>query len=128
MTIDLLVQSLISGLLLGSVYALIAIPLALSFGVMRVLNFAHGDLLMCAMYGAVLLNRWTGFGPYSVIVILVPVMAMLGWALFTFLIRPLLSAPMLIQAQFTLGLSFVIQSGALMLFGADLFNIRSQVG
>ncbi|MGH6710585.1 MAG: ABC transporter permease subunit, partial [Bradyrhizobium sp.] len=48
---NLLLQAVVSGVMMGGIYALIAISLALIFGVMRVLNFAHGDLLMIAMYG-----------------------------------------------------------------------------
>ncbi|MDO8941918.1 MAG: branched-chain amino acid ABC transporter permease [Desulfobacterales bacterium] len=128
MSLELLLQSTLSGLLMGAMYALISIPLAMSFGVMRVLNFAHGELLMCAMYGAVLLNKHFGMGPYTTILVLAPAMGLVGFALFHGLIKPLLKSSMLMQAQFTLGLSFVIQSAALLIFGADLFNIRSPVG
>ena len=128
MSLELLIQSVASGLLLGGIYGLIALPLALSFGVMRFLNFAHGDLLMCAMYGCVLLNKSFGLGPYTAALVLVPAMAVVGAMLFLTLIRPLLKSPVLVQAQFTLGLSFVIQSAAQLIFGADLFTVRSQIG
>jgi branched-subunit amino acid ABC-type transport system permease component len=54
---NLLLQAVVSGVMMGGIYALIAISLALIFGVMRVLNFAHGDLLMIAMYGIVVLTH-----------------------------------------------------------------------
>ncbi len=123
----LLVQALISGLLMGGIYALVALALALAFGVLRVLNFAHGDLLMVAMYGAVVLHRWLGLHPYGSILVLAVPMLLLGWAMFVGLIRPVQRAGVLVQAQMTLGVSFVIQSAALMIFGADLLNIRTDL-
>ncbi len=123
----LLVQAIVSGLLMGGIYALVALSLALAFGVLRVLNFAHGDLLMVGMYGAVVLHRWLGLHPYWSILVLAVPMLLLGWAMFVGLIRPVQQAGVLVQAQMTLGVSFVIQSAALMIFGADLLNIRTNL-
>lgn len=123
---NLLIQAVVSGILLGGIYALIAMSLALIFGVMRVLNFAHGDLLMIAMYGIVTLNQYFGLHPYVAVIVLLPGMAALGLVLFRFIIRPVLGASPLMQAQLTIGLSFVIQSAVLMIFGADLLNTRSE--
>lgn len=125
MTLALFLQAAASGLLLGGIYALIALSLALVFGVMRVLNFAHGDLLLVAMYGTVILSQAFGLHPYASAVVLLPVMAALGWAMFAGFIRPLLASTVLMQAQLTIGLSFMIQSAALMAFGADLMNVRT---
>ncbi len=127
-SLELLLQAAISGLLIGGIYALIAVSLALVFGVMRVLNFAHGDLLMIAMYGVVVLNHQFGLPPYVAAVALVPVMGVLGAVLFQFVIRPVLGSSPLMQAQLTIGVSFVIQSAILMAFGADLFNVNSTFG
>lgn len=124
---SLLLQAAASGALTGAIYGLVALAMALTFGVMRVLNFAHGDMLMVAMYGVVLLNQAFGLHPYAAAVLLVPVLAALGWAVFVLLIRPTLNAGVLMQAQLTLGLSFVIQSLALMTFGADLFNVQTAI-
>ncbi|UPK29938.1 branched-chain amino acid ABC transporter permease [Bradyrhizobium sp. 195] len=127
-SVELLLQAAISGLLTGGIYALIAVSLALVFGVMRVLNFAHGDLLMIAMYGIVVLNQQFGLPPYLAAVVLIPVMGLLGVVLFQFIIKPVLGASPLMQAQLTIGVSFVIQSAVLMMFGADLFNANSAFG
>ncbi|MDP3615255.1 MAG: branched-chain amino acid ABC transporter permease, partial [Rubrivivax sp.] len=101
MTLELALQAAVSGLLLGGIYALIALALALVFGVMRVLNFAHGDLLLIAMYGMVLLDRALGLHPYASIVVLAPLMGAVGWAMFVVFIRPLLASSVLMQAQLT---------------------------
>ncbi|WP_418319863.1 branched-chain amino acid ABC transporter permease [Piscinibacter sakaiensis] len=126
MTLELLLQAAASGLLLGGIYALIALSLALIFGVMRVLNFAHGDLLLIAMYGTVLLNNAFGLHPYVSALVLVPLMGALGWAMFVAFIRPLLASSVLMQAQLTIGISFMIQSAALMIFGADLMIVHTE--
>ena len=122
---ELLLQAAVSGVLLGGIYALIAVSLALVFGVMRVLNFAHGDLLMIAMYGVVVLNHQFGLPPYLAALVLVPVMGLFGALLFLTVIRPVLGSSPLMQAQLTIGVSFVIQSTVLMVFGADLLNTNS---
>lgn len=124
----LIIQAAVSGLLSGGIYALVAVSLALIFGVMRVLNFAHGDLLMIAMYGVVVLNHEFALPPYVAAILLIPVMALLGALLFQFVIKPVLGSSPLMQAQLTIGLSFVIQSAVLIVFGADLFNTNTAFG
>ena len=128
MSVELLVQAAVSGFLMGGIYALIALALALVFGVMGVLNFAHGDLLMVGMYGVVMVCASTGLSPFLAGVLLVPAMMAIGWAVFGRLIRPVVGSAPLVQAQLTIGLSFVIQSAALLWFGADLFNVRTELG
>ncbi|MBC9883763.1 branched-chain amino acid ABC transporter permease [Bradyrhizobium sp. INPA01-394B] len=125
---DLLLQAVVSGILAGGVYSLVAVSLALVFGVMRVLNFAHGDLLMIAMYGVVVLNREFGLSPYVAALVILPLMGLLGMLLFQFLIKPVLGSSPLTQAQLTIGLSFVIQSLLLIVFGADLLNTNTSFG
>lgn len=125
MSASAILQALASGVMLGGVYALVAMSLALVFGVMRVLNFAHGDLLMCAMYGVVVVCKALQVNPYVAGLILIPVMAAVGYVLFITIIRPVLKSGPLMQAQLTIGLSFAIQSAALLIFGADLLNVRT---
>lgn len=127
MSLELLVQAAVSGLLMGGIYALIALALALVFGVMGVLNFAHGDMLMVGMYGIVLVSAALGISPYVAGVMLVPAMMLLGWVVFVVLIRPVIGSAPLVQAQLTIGLAFVIQSLALLWFGADLMNVRTRL-
>lgn len=127
MNFSSIVQALVSGLLLGGIYSLVAMSLALVFGVMRVLNFAHGDLLMCAMYGIVVLCKALSIEPFTAALLMLPVMAIIGYLLFIGLMKPLLGAGPLMQAQLTIGLSFAIQSGALLLFGADLLNVHTPI-
>jgi branched-chain amino acid transport system permease protein len=128
MSIELLLQAAVSGFLMGGIYALIALALALVFGVMGVLNFAHGDLLMVGMYGVVLISASTTLSPFLAGLLMVPAMMAIGWVVFVLLIRPIVGSAPLVQAQLTIGLSFVIQSAALLWFGADLLNVRTELG
>ena len=128
MSMELLLQAAVSGFLMGGIYALIALALALVFGVMGVLNFAHGDLLMVGMYGVVLICAATNLSPFIAGLLIVPAMVLIGWVVFILLIQPIVGSAPLVQAQLTIGMSFVIQSAALLWFGADLFNVRSELG
>ena len=73
-------QSVLSGVLVGGVYALIGIGLTLVFGVMRVINFAHGDLLMVGMYLTFFVFQLLGIDPFLSIVIVIPLMFLFGVA------------------------------------------------
>lgn len=120
---DILVQLLINGVLLGSMYAIISVGLTLIFGIVRVVNFAHGEFLMVGMYVAYLLGRQFGLTPYAAAI---PVMILLfaaGVAIQRFIIQPLLSAEEHIQIFATVGLSTALVNLALLIFGADLYSV-----
>jgi branched-chain amino acid transport system permease protein len=127
LTAGVIWQAICSGILNGGIYALIALTLAIMLGVMRIMNFAHGDLLMVAMYGIVVLNHQFGLHPYVGAVAMIPVMGLLGWVLYRLLIQRAMTMPLLTQAQLTVGLSFAIQSLALIVFGADLLNVKTSL-
>lgn len=118
-SLDVFIQALISGVLAGGVYALVAIGLTLVFGVMRVVNFAHGDFMMVAMYGAFF--SWTIFGsdPLLSTLWLVPSMGLLGAALYHFVIRRLVGLSELSSMAVTMGVALLLQNLALMTFKAD---------
>ncbi|MCQ5129874.1 branched-chain amino acid ABC transporter permease [Butyricicoccus faecihominis] len=118
-----LLQSLIDGLLLGGVYATIAAGLSLAFGVMRIVNWAHGEFLMVAMYVANVLVTSTGVDPYLSILITGPVFFIVGYVLQKGLFNRLLQRekarePMSVM-MFTIGLAMVLTNGALLLFSAN---------
>lgn len=117
---DVFIQLLINGIMLGSIYAIISVGLTLIFGIVRVVNFAHGEFLMIGMYAVYLLSKQLGWHPY---VSAVPMMVMLfavGALVQRFLIQPLLDADEHIQIFATVGLSTALMNLALMVFGADL--------
>jgi len=121
-------QTVVSGLLLGGVYALVAVGLTLIFGVMKILNFAHGDFLMLGMYFAFLLSIMFGIDPYISAVLALPLFFGLGWIVQSCLIRPVLRAPENIQILLTVGLSLFLQNLALFLFSPDFQSLRVSYG
>jgi branched-chain amino acid transport system permease protein len=121
-------QAIVSGLLIGGVFALIALGLTLIFGVMKIINFAHGDFLMLGMYFAFLLSVMTGTDPYVSAVLCLPVFFGLGWVIQAGFIRPVLQAPENIQILVTVGLSLLLQNAALFLFSPDFQSMRVSYG
>lgn len=116
-------QLVVSGVLTGSVYALMSMGLTLIFGVLRVVNFAHGEFLMIAMYGAWALTHLIGVNPYLGAVAVIPAMALFGAAVHALVIRPGLHKPHLVVVFATMGLSILLQNAALMAMTADLRDI-----
>ncbi|MCW5770367.1 MAG: branched-chain amino acid ABC transporter permease [Rhodospirillaceae bacterium] len=117
-------QVLVSGLLVGGIYALVAVGLNIVFGVLRIINFAHGEYLMMSMYGAYWLWR-LGVDPYLAIFVVVPLMAGFGALSERYLVRYTLSAHAHVKIFVTLGLSIALQNLALLLFKADYLNVRT---
>jgi branched-chain amino acid transport system permease protein len=116
-------QLIFSGMLIGSIYALMSIGLTLIFGVLRIVNFAHGEFLMIAMYGAWAMTKYLGLNPYIAIVAVVPAMFLLGALIHRLIITPGLDKPHLVLVFATMALSILMQNVALMLFSADLFDV-----
>jgi branched-chain amino acid transport system permease protein len=121
-------QTVVSGLLLGGIFALVAVGLSLIFGVMKILNFAHGDFLMLGMYFAFFLSVMLGVDPYLSAVAALPVFFGLGWLVQSYLIRPVLKAPENIQILLTVGLSLFLQNVAMFLFSPDFQSLRVSYG
>jgi branched-chain amino acid transport system permease protein len=117
--VEVLAQVAVSGLLLGGVYALISIGLTLIFGVMRVINFAHGEFLMVAMYATFWLYTLYGLDPYVSVFIVTGLLFLLGIATQGVIIRPILRGSASMQIFATVGLSIVLQNLALVLWKAD---------
>ena len=116
-------QSIVTGLVMGGIYALVAVGLTLVFGVMRILNLAHGEFLMMAMYGSFFMHSLFGLDPYVSIVIIFPLFFLIGSGFFRSLIAPILSAPPVNHALLTIGVSIFLQNLALFLFTADFRTI-----
>ncbi len=124
----LVAQAIVSGLLIGGVFALIALGLTLIFGVMKIINFAHGDFLMLGMYFAFFLSVMAGVNPYISALLSLPLFFALGWVIQARLIRPVLDAPENIQILVTVGISLVLQNAALFLFSPDFQSLRLSYG
>src|SRR3989338_10940098 len=115
----LLLQALFSGLLNGGIYSLVAVGLTLIFGVMRIINFAHGSLMMLGMYVSYWLFVWWGVDPYLSLIASASVLFVVGLAIQAILISPVLEAPEHNQLLLTLGISLVVENLALFLWTAD---------
>lgn len=123
MDATLFVQLLIAGVLLGGIYALASIGLTLIFGVMKIVNFAHGEFLMVAMYLSFWLFHYFKLDPYISILIVVPLLFLMGLLVYRLLIKPTIGAPVLTQIFVTVGLSMVIENLALLFWSADFRTI-----
>jgi branched-chain amino acid transport system permease protein len=119
-----LMQVLISGLMLGGIYAMVSMGLTMIFGVVRVINFAHGEFLMLAMFLVYWVNVLTGMDPYLTVIITVPAFFLFGALVQRILIQPILGAPATIKIFSTLGLGFMLSNLALMLWSADYRSIK----
>lgn len=120
---EVLPQLVANGLLLGGVFALISIGLTLIFGIVRVVNFAHGEILMAGMYCAWLLAAGAGLNPYAAAIPLAAVFFALGCLMQRFLIQPLLEEDAHIQIFATVGVGTALANAALLLFGANLRSV-----
>ena len=127
MNSDLILQALVTGILLGGVYSLISVGLTLTFGVMRIINFAHGEFLMVAMYGTFFFSQYFATEPYVAVLVVLPALFLFGVVVFQLFVRPVLGAEPLNQMLLLVGLSMVLQNGALALFSADTRTVRSSL-
>ncbi|MHB1345496.1 MAG: branched-chain amino acid ABC transporter permease [Thermoleophilia bacterium] len=124
-SLPVILQALASGLMIGGVFALISVGLTLIWGVMKIINFAHGEFLMIGLYLAYFLVAKTGMDPYLTVLITTPALFLIGIAIFQATIRPILKHPPMNQIMLTLGVSLILQNLALVLFKADVLSIRT---
>jgi branched-chain amino acid transport system permease protein len=110
---------ILQGVLVGGLYAMFAAGLSLIFGVMRLVNIAHGDLIVLAAYVALVTTETLGIGPLTSLLVVVPLMAALGYALQRLVLNRTLGDDLLPPLLVTFGLSVIIQNGLLALFTAD---------
>jgi branched-chain amino acid transport system permease protein len=116
-------QLIISGVLVGGIYALMSIGLTLIFGVLRIVNFAHGEFLMIAMYGAWAFTRVLGLNPYIAAIAIVPAMFLFGAVVYRLIISRALDKPHLVVVFATMAFSIFVQNAALMIMTADLLDV-----
>lgn len=119
MTFSVLLQSIISGILVGGVYALIGIGLTIIFGVMRVINFAHGDIMMVGMYLTYFLFTLLGIDPFMSVLITMPLMFLFGALLQKVFINRILGTLPQNQILLTIGLGLIMSNTAMLAFTSD---------
>src|SRR5256712_6484125 len=125
MDLVLIAQGLLNGLLFGGVYSLMAIGLTLIFGVMRVVNFAHGDLMVWAMYLAWLGATRFGVDPYVGFVGAAAILFVAGFAIQRQLVDRIVDAPHEMQILLMLGVALVLENTALVAFGPEPQRVRT---
>lgn len=119
------VDTIVQGVLLGGLYALFAAGLSLVFGIMRLVNLAHGDLIVLAAFLILVLVTALGLDPFLAALVAMPVMFAIGWALQYFVLNRTLGDDILPPLLVTFGLSIVIQNGLLETFSADSRRISA---
>jgi len=117
-------QLLANGILAGGIYALISIGLCLIFGVIEVVNFAHGEFLMLSMYATYWLFNLAGVDPYLSVFIVIPIAFLVGLAVQRLIIQNILESPPINQIFVTVGISIVLQNIALLFWKANYRTIH----
>jgi branched-chain amino acid transport system permease protein len=121
---ETIAQLLVSGIMLGGIYAVMSIGLTLIFGVLKVVNFAHGEFIMLAMYLAWAAVSVTGTSAYAATIIVIPALFCFGLLVYQLVIRPTIGKPHLTVVFATMGLSIAMQNIALVLMTADLRDVK----
>ncbi len=120
----ILIPAILNGLLTGAVYALVALGLTLIYGVLHIINFAHGALLSAALFAAFFAFRLFGLDPYAAIFLLAPLFFAFGYALQRFVIGPASHGDDRNMLLVTLGIAVVIENSLLYMFRADTRTIN----
>jgi branched-chain amino acid transport system permease protein len=121
--VDLLLQTIINGIVLGSVYAMVALGLTLIFGILEIPNFAHGALYMIGAYIAFLAISTLGVSYWIALVITIVALFLIGMIVERFVYRPFYNQPHISSFIVAVGLIFIIENGALAIWGADFRRI-----
>jgi branched-chain amino acid transport system permease protein len=121
--VETLVQSVVSGLLTGSLYAMIGVGLTIVFGVMRIINLAHGDAVMLGMFGAYWAQQLWGVDPFLSLLGWAPLLFVAGMLVYRFLLRPVLPGGELNTLLYTAGLSLLVANLALLAWTGDYRTI-----
>ena len=121
-------QLIVSGIMIGGIYALMSVGLTLIFGVLRIVNFAHGEFLMIAMYGAWAVSAFLELNVYVATIGIIPLLFLIGWLVYRLVVERTLDKPHLIAVFATMALSIFAQNAALILFSADLRDVPPLFG
>jgi branched-chain amino acid transport system permease protein len=125
---EVFLQTLVAGLLKGGLYALIGIGMALIMGVMGIINLAHGQLMMVAMYVTYVLFHYGGIDPYLALFVSMPVLFVMGMLMQKFLLNPLMRVESILpenQVLMTVGIAMVLTELARFLFTSNYLSIQT---
>jgi branched-chain amino acid transport system permease protein len=126
MNLNLIVQLAVSGFLMGGVYSLIALGLSLIFGVMKVINFAHGEMMVWGMYVAYTVLMRTGIDPFFSFLVSALVLFVLGYLLQRTVVNRILDFPEAMQVLPLVGMAMVFENGARIIWGPDYISPQSR--
>ena len=125
MSLDLVVNVAIAGVLTGLVYGLMALGLSVIFGVVRVVNFAHGEMMTIAMYAATVLFTTLGLDPFLAVLPVAAAFFVLGYALQAGLINPFITRPEHSQFMLLVAVAIILVNALLMIFGPGARNVQT---
>ncbi len=117
--LEILPAAVLNGVMFGAIYALVALGLTLIYGVLHIINFAHGAILMLVLYAVYFLFTLLGIDPYLALVIVVPISFVLGYGLYKYCIGKLAHGKDTNILLITLGLAIIFENAALFFFSAD---------
>ena len=121
-----LIETLLNGLLLGALYALFGLGLSISLGVMRMINIAHGDLIVVGAYITSIVMQFAGVHAITSLILVVPLMFVIGWALQRVLLNRVVGGNLFAPLLVTFGLSIVVQNVLQEVFTADTRSLRAE--
>jgi len=116
---DVVLQLALQGFLMGGVYSLIALGLSLIFGVMKVINFAHGEMMVFAMFLSITLLLGWGIDPYLSLVVVAAIMFGIGYLVQRTFVNRILDLPEAMQVLVLVGLAIIFENGTLMIWGGS---------
>ena len=125
MSADLVINVVVAGLLTGLIYGLMALGLSVIFGVVRLVNFAHGEMMVLAMFAAVFLFQYFGLDPFLSMLPVAAVFFGLGYALQSGVVNPFITRPQHSQFMLLIAVAIILVNGLLMGFGPDARNVQT---
>lgn len=125
MLIDRIIQCILTGIMIGSVYALIAFGFNIISGIVRITNFSHGMFVLVGMYLTMTFTSLLGLDPYLVLIFTLPSSFIIGMVLHRLFVHPILNAPKINQFILTLGLKIFLENCMLMIFGGEYQGITT---
>ena len=122
-----LIQPVLNGILLGGLYAVIAIGMSTMFGIVKLVNLAHGDMMILSSYLSLVLLSWLGINPFLTLLFVIPVMFILGFLIQGFLLNRVLGSEMEPPLLVAFGLSIILQNLLLLVFTPDARSLMTEL-
>ncbi len=122
-----LLQPILNGILLGGLYALVAVGMTMMFGIVRLVNLAHGDLMILSAYFSLALTSWWGIHPLLSLVLVVPAMFIIGYCVQKYLLNRVLGSDMEPPLLVAFGVAIIVQNLLILVFSADAQSLNSDL-